>query len=50
MSISPSRLGRVTGRPRSSSVAMAEKVVPRSMPINDMGTLVCGTGIVPDCN
>ena len=32
VSISPSRLGSVTGWPRSSSVAMAEKVVPRSMP------------------
>src|SRR5579884_1011599 len=32
VSISPSRLGSVTGWPRSSRVAMAEKVVPRSMP------------------
>ena len=36
VSISPSRLGRVTGWPRSSSVAMAEKVVPRSMPTTCM--------------
>src|SRR5262245_4754765 len=32
VSISPSRLGRVVGRPRSSSAATAENVVPRSMP------------------
>ena len=32
VSISPSRLGSVTGWPWSSSVATAQNVVPRSMP------------------
>src|SRR5438552_3646114 len=32
VSMSPSRLGRVMGCPRSSRVAIAQKVVPRSIP------------------
>src|ERR1700687_1000391 len=34
VSISPSILGSVTACPRSSSVAIAQKVVPKSMPTN----------------
>ena len=50
VSMSPSRLGRVTGRPRSSRVATAEKVVPRSMPTTGM-RVVSGQWIVvsPEC-